>query len=89
MLLLTIADAGAGDVPNGCGPESECGRNSPGLYAIIQAKTKRMPVKLEVFVLCLVKLIADINTETAVQQIKDFGTHRLLDTHKPTSAMWL
>jgi hypothetical protein len=81
----TIADSGVGGVPNGCGPESKwekltrvvCGNSG---------KTKSL--KVEIFVSGLVKFIADISKETAIEQMKEFKTHRFLNAPVPTSAMW-
>ena len=45
-------------------------------------------VKVDVFVSGLVKFIADISKETAIEQIKEFKTHRFLNAPVLTSAMW-
>ncbi len=80
----TIADAGVSGVPNGCGPESKWEKLT---RAVCGNSGKTKSLKVDIFVSGLVKFIADISKETAIQQIKEFKTHRFLNAPVPTSAM--
>ena len=80
----TIADSGVGGVPNGCGPESKWDKLT---WAVCCNSSKTKPLKVDVFVSGLVKFIADISKETAIEQIKEFKTHRFLNAPVPTSVM--
>ncbi len=72
-------------VPNGCGPESKWEKLT---RAVCGNSGKTKSLKVEIFVSGLVKFIADISKETAIEQIKEFKTHRFLNAPVPTSAMW-
>jgi hypothetical protein len=59
------------------------GRNSLGLFAVILAKPSHSR-----WMYLFQALSVDISKETAIEQIKEFKTHRFLNAPVPTSAMW-
>ncbi len=67
-----MADSGVGGVPNGCGPESKWEKLT---RAVCGNSGKTKSLKVDVFVSSLVKFIADISMETAIEQIKEFKTN--------------